>query len=624
MQHLATDSSTARNGFPSRWPLVLVLRFHPYVDVEAIQVQVYADANPDEDVEHPGEAGTMPQADLAPDAQGSGSLDPKVEGSKTERSSDPMNVALQHGQKRPDDPNAASTASSSKKFKPDTADVDPDLLHLLDDSDIGERVPKTPKLDDDVAKQLLNQVTSADLSLYEHEDENVTFPFTDNDLDVLEEYDWNLVDDEWLDGYDSFDSSALDDKEIIKQLTFPYSKHEPNLSDEELMRLDALADGVEIKRLVKMNVLTDAASVGESPKKLSTRFVRTWREKHDEKGQPIWLRRSRFVAREFAWLQPDTNALFSPASSSIVSRLLPTMFLDMRESFNAVMASMDFKDAFLTVEPKTPTVVDCVLADGQSISYGLGRVLPGQRDGSLMWYKDLTKMLKDDLGMVEHGPYPCILKTADSSCFVLIHVDDVLVVGRRDFVLGKMLECLKRKYEVSTQVIEKAGDELSFLKRRMVLEPDGRLLIQTHHKHVQQMCSLLGLNKKLQNKKTPGHADMEKDEHTGDLNPTAATTFRTCVGILLYLAADLPHCQHVVRHLSTYSSQPTEKSMTVLRHLVSYLASHDDICVSLKWCGRNAGLSTTMTLTAVIVFLKFSRIAIGQATEQHVARSRVL
>ena len=379
----------------------------PHVDVEAIQVQVYADANPDEDVEHPGEAGTMPQADLAPDAQGSGSLGPKVEGSKTERSSDPMDVALQHGQKRPDDPNTASTASSSKKFKPDTSDVDPDLLHLLDDSDIGERVPKTPKLDDDVAKQLLNQVTSADLSLYEHEDENVTFPFTDNDLDVLEEYDWNLVDDEWLDGYDSFDSSALDDKEIIKQLTFPYRKHEPNLSDEELMRLDALADGIEIKRLVKMNVLTDAASVGESPKKLSTRFVRTWREKHDEKGQPIWLRRSRFVAREFAWLQPG---------SSIVSRLLPTMFLDMRESFNAVMASMDFKDAFLTVEQKTPAVVDCVLADGQSISYGLGRVLPGQRDGSLMWYKDLTKMLKDDLGMVEHGPYPCILKTADSSC----------------------------------------------------------------------------------------------------------------------------------------------------------------------------------------------------------------
>ena len=99
------------------------------------------------------------------------------------------------------------------------------------------------------------------------------------------------------------------------------------------------------------------------------------------------------------------------------------------------------------------------------------------------------------------------LENSRQQLFVLIHVDDVLVVGRRDFVLGKMLECLKRKYEVSTQVIEKAGDELSFLKRRMVLEPDGRLLIQTHHKHVQQMCSLLGLNKKLQNSRSCRHGE---------------------------------------------------------------------------------------------------------------------
>ena len=347
---------------------------------------------------------------------------------------------------------------------------------------------------------------------------------------------------------------------------------------------------MEVKRLVKMHVLEAVEQAGESPKKLSTRFVRTWREKHDKDGKPIWLRRSRLVAREFAWLQPDRDALFSPASSSIVSRLLPTMFLEMREQFNTVMASMDFKDAFLTVRQQVPTLVNCQLADGSVEGFSLGRVLPGQRDGSLMWYKDLTAVLKDDLGMIEHGPYPCILKTPDSSGFVLIRVDDVLVVGRRSFVLDKMLGCLQKKYEVSTQVVEKPGDELSFLKRKMVLDHDGRILLEIHHKHVLQMCSVLGLNKKLQNKKTPGHSDMDMDDETEALSPEAATAFRTCVGILLYLAPDLPHCQHVVRHLSTYSSQPTQKSLVVLKHLVGYLASHDDICISLKWRGRNAGL----------------------------------
>jgi len=78
---------------------------------------------------------------------------------------------------------------------------------------------------------------------------------------------------------------------------------------------------------------------------------------------------------------------------------------------------------------------------------------------------------------------------------------------------------------------------------------------------------------------------MDQVDTTNEVSPTAAKAFRTCVGILLYLACDLPHCQHIVRHLSTYSTQPTVKSMTVLKHLVGHLASHDSICISLKWKG---------------------------------------
>ena len=77
--------------------------------------------------------------------------------------------------------------------------------------------------------------------------------------------------------------------------------------------------------------------------------------------------------------------------------------------------------------------------------------------------------------------------------------------------------------------------------------------------------------------------DKSKDLPAGD-----ATTSRTCVGILMYLANDLPHCQYVIRYLSTYSSKPTQKSQTVLRHLVSYLACHTSISMSLKWCGRTS------------------------------------
>lgn len=55
-----------------------------------------------------------------------------------------------------------------------------------------------------------------------------------------------------------------------------------------------------------MQILLSASESFESsvvPKNLSSRFVRTWREKVIDKHR--WLRGSRLVAREYAWLSAD-------------------------------------------------------------------------------------------------------------------------------------------------------------------------------------------------------------------------------------------------------------------------------------------------------------------------------
>ena len=204
---------------------------------------------------------------------------------------------------------------------------------MLDDSDVGQHAPKTPKLDE-TFQQNISAVTSTNLEFYEHEDEQIKPCFADSELDGLEEYDMNFYNDEWL------DVDEIDDEEAMKRLTFPFTKHEPDVSAEQLMELDALADSLEIKRLFNLGVLTSADEAPADAKSLSTRFVRTWREKVVS-GSKVWLRRSRFVAREFAWLQPDRDALFSPASSSIVARLLPAMYLDLKDREDAIMASIE-------------------------------------------------------------------------------------------------------------------------------------------------------------------------------------------------------------------------------------------------------------------------------------------
>ena len=164
----------------------------------------------------------------------------------------------QHGQKRADDV-VLSDAAKRVKF----ADKCFSMLgstFLADDTAVGESAPKTPKLDENADKGHLSQATSADLSLSEHEDEKVSFSLNDAELDELETYELNFHDDEFYD-----DGDWLDDGAVIKQLTFPYSKHERVLKDSELQRLDSLADTLEIQRLTKMQALTDAATMPSVP-----------------------------------------------------------------------------------------------------------------------------------------------------------------------------------------------------------------------------------------------------------------------------------------------------------------------------------------------------------------------
>ena len=81
-------------------------------------------------------------------------------------------------------------------------------------------------------------------------------------------------------------------------------KGEPVLTDAELYNLDRLADDVEVSRLVAKGVMrqVEAGEGTEGMKSLSSKFVRSWRQK-EKHNRPHYLRRSRLVAREFKWLE---------------------------------------------------------------------------------------------------------------------------------------------------------------------------------------------------------------------------------------------------------------------------------------------------------------------------------
>jgi hypothetical protein len=89
--------------------------------------------------------------------------------------------------------------------------------------------------------------------------------------------------------------------------------------------VDQLADEIEIQRLLEMGVLQKREEcTDEICGNLTTRFVYDWRVKQHRHGQQMWMRRSRFVAREFANVKRHDT--YSPASGSHTANLVPLVF----------------------------------------------------------------------------------------------------------------------------------------------------------------------------------------------------------------------------------------------------------------------------------------------------------
>ena len=100
------------------------------------------------------------------------------------------------------------------------------------------------------------------------------------------------------------------------------------------------------------------------------------------------------MAREYRWLAASREGLFSPATSSTVTKLIPLMFLLQRAANpdeTYCVAAIDIKDAFLEVPQQQPVMVGLPSDYHGSGKYVFMRCIPGQRDGSQRWFDYYVK-----------------------------------------------------------------------------------------------------------------------------------------------------------------------------------------------------------------------------------------
>ena len=424
-----------------------------------------------------------------------------------------------------------------------------------------------------------------------HNDAPLDVSLEDDEVDHLESYDYQL--DDYYFSEDADVSSAPPD-----ELWRPFGPTEPQLSESEMLIIDSSADRFEIRRLLSMGVLEDLTEQSaeraqlEGSRLLSTKFVRSWRIKMrslpNDKEEQQYLRRSRFVGREFAFLDKSRTELFAPASSSLLTRLLPSVFMRCKAEDHACCV-LDVTDAFLTVDQRIPTIVQAQLGDQQTHvqHFRLLKLLPGQRDGTVRWHEAFTAFLDDKLGLEPYVPCPALFRLKNVAVAGLLHVDDLFSEGKKHG-LEEMVSCVKGKYKCTVSWLCSHGDEVSFLKKSYRLVREDLLVIQPHPRHVEKLAEMFNLTRS-KPKLSPLPTALPTDDD--ELDGERSGLYRTAVGILLYLQADVVEAQFGIRWLAQYMSRPTVGALRVLKHMILYLRGVSGYAVGFPVPTKGVGIS---------------------------------
>ena len=382
------------------------------------------------------------------------------------------------------------------------------------------------------------------------------------------------------------------DDAIPACLIHEFSEREPELETAHLQELDNVAMEYEVNRLHGINVLEEVPGPLPEHRKLSTRFVTTWRPKMLH-GSMCWLRRARLVAREFAFLDPHRENLYSPASNALQSRVIPSVFMNNRHR-GWVMCALDVADAYFQCDQGEPTCTSVSLG-GRVVWFRLIKCLPGQRDGSSKWFTTFSETLKADAKAELMPELPSLFRIPSLSeqelspdAGGLLHVDDMLSTGKKQ-TLESVVSMLKGRFKISVEWIINVGDELDFLKKRHFLLSETELIIQINSKHLDKLRELTGNPKTRKSPLPSGVLSVEKASDTA-VDPERCTLCRQAVGVLLYMQADEPASQFAIRLLATYMSSPTQGAWSLLRHLVGYLTFTNGHCVCLEAKGIGQGI----------------------------------
>ncbi|KAL9455248.1 hypothetical protein AB3S75_010624 [Citrus x aurantiifolia] len=376
----------------------------------------------------------------------------------------------------------------------------------------------------------------------------------------------------------------------------------------------------EITALEKNNTWT-LTHLSDGKKAIGSRWV--YKIKYQYDGT-IERYKARLVAKGYNQTEGiDYHATFSPVAKLVTVRAL----LSLAAVKGWILEQLDVSNAFLQGDLEEEVYMQVPQGfskQGEHLVYKLNKSIYGLKQASRNWFSKFSSTIQQAGFRQSKADYSLFVKTnAKFSTFVLVYVDDIIVVGNDAAEVSRIKDFLAQKF-----YIKALGKLKYFLGIEVARSSRGIFLSQ--RKYALDILKDAGL---LAGRVSHFLMEQQLRLSSTDGDPLSnPSSYRRLVGRLIYLTVTRPDIVFAVHVLSRFMHEPRtthmDAAIRVLRYLKGslgkgiLLSSTSDLHIR-GYCDADLGScpTTRRSVTGYCTFLGDSPISWKTKKQNVVSRS---
>lgn len=192
--------------------------------------------------------------------------------------------------------------------------------------------------------------------------------------------------------------------------------------------------------------------------------------------------------------------------------------------------------------------------------------LYGLKQAAALWYDDMRGFLETQ-GLLPTEADVCLYTNKCKDIFVIIHVDDIQVMGPITSKVDGLMASLHRKYKLKTVKTD------MFLGIQ-ITNPDRNTLKLSQGQYSRKLLERHGMTN-CRKSKTPMERLMEPSSSQSSVQLNLE--YNSIIGGLQYLANNTrPDISHSVNHLARFLKNPSQEHLGAARRILRYIANDPD------------------------------------------------